>query len=135
MAGLIVTFIMVRYLFRNSFERRFGSKKIVERINVQIEKHGIWTVIFLRAIYVVPSSILNYSFGFTRIKTTTYLLGSAIGFLPVVFVNVWVGNLLANETMTSDSFNLNVILGGILIIGLAYLFKKFFPFQRVFRTS
>jgi len=133
MIGLIVTFMMVRYLFQSSFERKFGSKPLIGKINHYVDKYGVWSVIFLRAIYVVPSSILNYSFGFTKIKTSTYILGSAIGFLPVVFINVWVGNQLAIETLRSEIYNQNVISGGILIVSLVFLIKKFFPFQRIFR--
>jgi uncharacterized membrane protein YdjX (TVP38/TMEM64 family) len=124
MAGLIVTFLMVRYLFRESFEHKFGSKRIVERINRRIDQYGIWTVVFLRAIYVVPSSILNYSFGFTKIKTRDYLLGSAIGFLPVVLLNVWFGYSIGNEMVDGVGLNYWIILTGIVGFGLVYLLKN-----------
>jgi uncharacterized membrane protein YdjX (TVP38/TMEM64 family) len=124
MVGLVVTFIMVRYLFRGSFEKRFGSKKIVEKINHNLDKHGIWTVVFLRAIYVVPSSVLNYSFGFTKIKTSSYLLGSAVGFIPVVLFNVWAGNTMANHLKASNHFDYAIIIWGILLLVLVYGLKK-----------
>ncbi len=121
MAGLIVTFLMVRYLFRESFDKKFGSKQVVEKMNNQIDKYGIWIVVFFRAIYVVPSSILNYSFGFTKIKTKTYFLGSAIGFIPVVLVNVWAGSALTNQVL--HGYDYKLILYGIAAIILVYLLK------------
>jgi len=115
LAGLIVTFISIRYLFKEKFEKKFGKKEIVEKLNQQIEKRGIFIVIFLRAIYIVPSSILNYSFGFTKIKTITYLLGSAIGFIPVVFINVYAGFEI-ERSIGSENSNLNYIITTLLIL-------------------
>ncbi len=121
MAGLIVTFLMVRYLFRQSFDKKFGSKKVVKKINRQVDKYGIWIVVFLRAIYVVPSSILNYSFGFTKIKTKTYFIGSAIGFIPVVLLNVWAGNALAKNLF--NGFHYHIIIFGFVLLCLFYFSK------------
>jgi uncharacterized membrane protein YdjX (TVP38/TMEM64 family) len=124
MAGLVITFVMVRYLFRDSFEKRFGSKKIVEKINDNLDKNGIWTVVFLRAIYVVPSSVLNYSFGFTKIKTSSYLIGSAIGFIPVVLFNVWAGDTLTNHFQASNHMDYTILIYGIILLALVYGLKK-----------
>ncbi|MDF1551328.1 MAG: VTT domain-containing protein [Bacteroidales bacterium] len=120
--GLAASFLMVRYLFRTSFERRFGNKKLVEKINNQIDKRGVWLIIFLRAIYVVPSSILNYSFGFTKIKTRDYLLGSAIGFIPVVLINVAGGNALANQV--EFGFDYKVLALATLVLTLMFFVSR-----------
>jgi len=122
--GLAASFLMVRYLFRDSFERKFGNKKLVEKINLQIDKHGVWLIVFLRAIYVVPSSVLNYSFGFTKIKTFDYLLGSTIGFIPVVLLNVWIGNALMNNL--SNGFGYMFLLIGIIGFILVYYGKSLY---------
>jgi len=125
LAGLIITFISIRYLFREKFENKFGKKEIVEKLNRQIEKRGIIIVIFLRAIYVVPSSILNYSFGFTKIKTLTYLFGSAIGFIPVVFVNVYAGFEIGRNLSPEKSINFTYVFMVIAILAIiTLLFKK-----------
>lgn len=120
--GLAASFLMVRYLFRSSFEQKFGNKRLVEKINKQIDKRGIWLVIFLRAIYVVPSSVLNYSFGFTKIKTRDYLLGSSIGFIPVVLINVIGGNTLANQL--DYGFDYRILVFGIVILSLMFIASK-----------
>ena len=122
--GLTASFLIVRYLFRDIFERKFGNKKLVGRINQQIDKHGLWLIVFLRAIYVVPSSVLNYSFGFKKIKTLDYLTGSAIGFIPVVLFNVWTGNTLINNLQ--DGFNYEFIIIGIVLFALVYLGKRWY---------
>lgn len=125
LAGLIVTFISIRYLFRKKFEEKFGDKKLIEKLNKQVDKYGIFIVLFLRAIYIFPSTVLNYSFGFTKIKTTTYLLGSALGFIPVVFINVYAGNKIGQSLTTETGINYNYLIFGIVILAvIAFLFKS-----------
>ncbi len=124
LAGLIVTFISIRYLFKDKFEKKFGKKEIVEKLNKQIEKRGVFIVIFFRAIYVVPSSILNYSFGFTKIKTSTYLLGSGIGFIPVVFVNVYAGFEIGRNLSSENNINFNYVFITIAVLGILYFLVK-----------
>jgi len=124
LAGLIVTFVSIRYLFKEKFEEKFGKKEIVEKLNKQIDRKGIFIVIFLRAIYVVPSSILNYSFGFTKIKTSTYLLGSAIGFIPVVFVNVYAGFEIERNMSAENGINFTYLFIAVAILAVILLLKK-----------
>jgi uncharacterized membrane protein YdjX (TVP38/TMEM64 family) len=124
MAGLIVTFLMVRYLFRQSFERRFGNQKVITHMNNLLEKYGFWTVVFLRVVYVVPSSVLNYSFGFTKIKTIAYIWGSAVGFVPVVGFNVWLGSTMGSEMEITWRSVLLVVFIGIGVLGLIVWLKK-----------
>ncbi|MEN8118946.1 MAG: VTT domain-containing protein [Bacteroidota bacterium] len=124
LAGLIVTFISIRYLFKEKFEQKFGKKEIVERLNMQIEKRGIILVIFLRAIYVVPSSVLNYSFGFTKIKTFTYLLGSAIGFIPVVFINVYAGFEIGQKVNSETNISYLYVSIFITLLVTLYIILK-----------
>ncbi|MBN1252080.1 MAG: TVP38/TMEM64 family protein [Bacteroidales bacterium] len=124
MAGLTVTFISVRYLFRDKFNKKFGNKKLIEKLNNQIDKKGLLLIIILRAIYIVPSSILNYSFGFTKIKTSKYILGSAIGFLPVVFINVYSGYLINKSISQPINFNILVPFIFLLLVLLFSLNKR-----------
>jgi len=123
MLGLIVTFITVRYLFNEKFNTKFGDKQIIKKLNKQIEKQGVFIVIFLRAIYIFPSSILNYSFAFTKIKTLSYIIGSAIGFIPVVLINVYSGYLI--NINISKPVNIYFILFfTIFLFALILFFKK-----------
>ncbi len=124
LAGLVVTFICIRYLFKEKFEKKFGKKETVVNLNKQIEKSGIFIVIFLRAIYVVPSSILNYSFGFTKIKTTTYLIGSAIGFIPVVFINVYAGFEIDRKLGGTNYLNYDYLIIVTSIVVILILLSK-----------
>jgi len=122
MLGLIVTFISVRYLFNEKFNEKFGNKQIIKRLNNKIEKKGIFIVIFLRAVYIFPSSILNYSFAFTKIRTSKYILGSAIGFIPVVFINVYSGYLI--NINISKPINFSLLFFVLSILFFAFLFLK-----------
>ena len=67
---------------------------------------------------------MNYSFGFTKIKTTTYLLGSAIGFIPVVFINVYAGYELGINLKSDQNLNFTNIFIVIAILGVSFLLIK-----------
>jgi uncharacterized membrane protein YdjX (TVP38/TMEM64 family) len=97
-------------------------------MNKHIEKYGIWLVIFLRVIYVVPSSVLNYTFGFTKISTNSYICGSAFGFIPVVLLNVWAGKTLSSNLKSGFEINIQVLtiifLSFLVILGLKLFYNK-----------
>ncbi|MCF6240143.1 MAG: VTT domain-containing protein [Bacteroidales bacterium] len=124
-AGLIVTFISIRYLFKEKFVEKFGEKQLVEKLNKLIEQGGFLMVVFLRAIYIVPSSVLNYSFGFTKIKTLTYLIASAIGFIPVVFINVYAGYEINKNITSSGAFDYTQLIAPAIVMVFVFFLIKF----------
>lgn len=101
--GVMATFYMVRFAFSASFQKKFGSKKLIKRINKRIDKYGLWTVVFSRSIYIIPTNLINFSFPLSRIHTRAYFLGTLLGLIPECLINVGSGYLIKHEIMLLSS--------------------------------
>lgn len=95
--SVLATFFMVRKAFTGYFREKYGQKKLIKRIEKRIKKYGLWTVVFSRGIYIIPTNVINFSFPLSSITPREYLLGTAIGLLPECLINVLAGYLLKHE--------------------------------------
>lgn len=138
------TFYMVRYAFTGYFRERYGKKKLLGRINKRIEKYGPWSVIFSRAIYIIPTNIINFSFPLSTISTRAYLAGTVAGLIPECLLNVLTGYLVKHEVILlsapeTRTWEALVIAGFIVLFALVFLLltyrkkrrKKFKSFRPV----
>ena len=66
--AVMAAFYMVRFAFSDYFQEKYGKKKLIRRINKRIGKYGLWTVVFSRGIYIIPTSLINFSFPLSRIS-------------------------------------------------------------------
>jgi uncharacterized membrane protein YdjX (TVP38/TMEM64 family) len=95
--SVMAAFVMVRKAFTVYFREKYGEKKLIKRINKRIGKYGLWTVVFSRGIYIIPTNLINFSFPLSSISTRSYLLGTAIGLIPECLINVLTGYLVKHE--------------------------------------
>jgi uncharacterized membrane protein YdjX (TVP38/TMEM64 family) len=97
--AVIASFFMVRSAFTEYFKEKYGEKKLIKRINKGIGKYGPWSVVFSRAIYIIPTNLINFSFPLSSITTRSYLLGTMIGLIPECLINVLTGYLIKHEVI------------------------------------
>jgi len=97
--AVMVTFYLVRFAFTAYFEEHYGQKKLIRRINKRIEKYGLWTVVFSRGIYIIPTNVINFSFPLSNISARSYLFGTLVGLLPETVLNVLTGYLIKHEVI------------------------------------
>ena len=90
--AVLASFFMVRSTFTEYFRAKYGTKKLIKRINKGIGKYGLWTVVFSRAIYIIPTNMINFSFPLSSITTRSYLLGTMIGLIPECLINILAGS-------------------------------------------
>ena len=97
--AVMASFFMVRSAFTEYFREKYGEKKLIKRINKRIGNYGLWTVVFSRAIYIIPTNLINFSFPLSSISTRSYLLGTMIGLIPECLINVLTGYLIKHEVI------------------------------------
>lgn len=81
------------FAFARSMGRDWVAAKLPARFRVwdeRIERRGLLAVIALRILFF-GSQLIHLLLGVSRIRWSTYLLGSAVGYLPGVLVLVLVG--------------------------------------------
>ena len=97
--AVMSSFFMVRSAFTEYFREKYGEKKLIKRINKRIGKYGLWSVVFSRAIYIIPTNIINFSFPLSSITTRSYLLGTTVGLIPECLINILAGYLIKHEVI------------------------------------
>jgi len=97
--AVMASFFMVRSVFTEYFREKYGEKKLIKRINKGIGNYGLWSVVFSRAIYIIPTNLINFSFPLSSITTRSYLLGTMIGLIPECLINVLAGYLIKHEVI------------------------------------
>lgn len=113
--GATLSFLVTRYLLRDAVMQRFGNK--LEGINRELEQRGLNYLLFLRLVPVFPFFLINLAAGLTRIRLSTFVLGTFFGIIPGGFVYVNAGASLATINRLSDIASPRV-LGSFALLGL-----------------
>jgi uncharacterized membrane protein YdjX (TVP38/TMEM64 family) len=91
LAGFTVAFLLGRSLARTWIEKWASQRPEFAAIDKAINQRGLVIVVLARLAQVLPYNLLNYSFGLTSVSLRDYVLGSAMGMLPGIFMFVFLG--------------------------------------------
>ncbi|MGB0525853.1 MAG: TVP38/TMEM64 family protein [Flammeovirgaceae bacterium] len=92
--GLFSSFMAGRYLFQDHFVKKYGGTKVVRQLEKMLDKYHLWAVIFTRITMLFPYNLLNYAYSIMKIRTSTYLIGSAVGIIIPTVILTYTGELL-----------------------------------------
>ena len=87
--GATLAFLVARYLASEWVARRSG--KMAKKLSKCVEDEGWRVVAFTRLVPVFPFTLLNYSFGLTKVRLLHYILASLVFMLPGTFAFTYVG--------------------------------------------
>lgn len=124
-------FLTARYLGRERV-RALVRRKLPTQWQRKLEgfgdREGALLLVVLRLIPAVPYNLINYAFGLTEMKLTTYLFFSAIGIIPgtLAFINI------GDKALSPGSPDFWVAIGLLLLLLFitALLGKKCFPKEK-----
>ena len=105
--GATCSFLISRFLFRDSVQNKFGNH--LETINNGVKEEGAFYLFTLRLIPAVPFFAVNLLMGLTPIKTVVYALVSQLGMLPGTAVFVNAGNQLSKIDSIGDILSPSLI--------------------------
>ncbi len=112
--GATLAFLVARFLFRDTVQRRFGRH--LKAINAGIERDGALYLFFLRLVPAFPFFVINLVMGLTPMKTLTFFLVSQVGMLPGTIVYVNAGTQLAQIEAPGDILSPGLI-GAFALLG------------------
>src|SRR5213075_2545558 len=144
LAGYIVStaisFALSRFVARRWFQRKLSANRTLRTLGPAVERES-WKMILLSQLHpLFPTSLLNYFYGLTRIRFSTYMLWASIGRIPGLFLYVYVGTLgqLAVRIMRGENYPRTIeywIWGGIFVTTILLLIVLVRIAHRAIQTS
>jgi pyruvate/2-oxoglutarate dehydrogenase complex dihydrolipoamide dehydrogenase (E3) component/uncharacterized membrane protein YdjX (TVP38/TMEM64 family) len=119
--GALSSFLVSRYLLRDSLKQRFPER--LKAIDEGIKKEGAFYLFTLRLVPIFPFFIINLLMGVTAIKSWTFYWVSQIGMIAGTFIYVNAGTQLAQIDSLSNILSFNLIISFVLL-GLFPLIAK-----------
>ena len=119
--GAFIAFWIARRFGRDFVERKV-DEKMRKKFDKFSEKYGGFSLFLLRINPFTTSDLFSYLAGLTKMKIRTFLLGTGLGLIPMIFVQAYFG-----ETFVKS----HPMLYSILIwISIAYLLIFFYLIWR-----
>ena len=135
-----ISFALSRFVARRWFRRKLSANPMVKALGPAVERES-WKIILLSQLHpLFPTSLLNYFYGLTRIRFSTYMFWASIGRMPGLFFYAYIGTLgqFAVRVMRSKSYPRTVeywIWGGAFITTVLLLVVLARVANRVIRTA
>jgi len=80
--GASLAFLIARYFARDAIVKWLSGNEKFRRLDQLTEDHGAIIVALTRLVPIFPFNLLNYGFGLTRVRFSTYVLWSWLCMLP-----------------------------------------------------
>ena len=88
-----ISFALSRWIARRWFRQKLSHDTTLCALGPAVERES-WKIILLSQLHpLFPTSLLNYFYGLTRIRFSSYMLWASIGRAPGLFLYVYVGTL------------------------------------------
>jgi len=88
-----VSFALSRSIAQRWFRQKLSDNPTLRALGPAVERES-WKIILLSQLHpLFPTSLLNYLYGVTKIRFSTYMLWASIGRIPGLFLYAYVGTL------------------------------------------
>ena len=119
--GALLSFLVSRYLLRESVQARFGNR--LAPINEGVQRDGWLYLLTLRLVPLFPFWLVNLLMGLTPIGAARFYGVSQLGMLPGTAVFVNAGTQLASIQKASDILSPG-LLASFVLLGVFPLIAK-----------
>jgi uncharacterized membrane protein YdjX (TVP38/TMEM64 family) len=93
MTGAMIAFLLSRFLIRSQVRAAIEDHPNIRAAAEAVDDEGWKVLTLLRLSPAVPYSVQNYVIGITHVRFLTYVAATAVGIIPGLIVNVYVGVL------------------------------------------
>jgi uncharacterized membrane protein YdjX (TVP38/TMEM64 family) len=138
--GTAISFALSRSMARRWFQQKLSLNPTLRALGPAVERES-WKIILLSQLHpLFPTSLLNYFYGLTRIRFSSYMLWASIGRIPGLFLYVYVGTLgqLAVRIMRGENYPRTIeywIWGGVFVTTMLLLIVLGRIAYRIIQTS
>ncbi len=117
--GSTLFFLLVRYVFGDSLQEKYKGK--LAKMNYEMEQFGVFYLIAIRLVALIPLAVVNLLIGLTQVPVWTFIWTTVISILPGTFVFAFAGKQLTTITSIQDVFSIQILLAFALLALLAML--------------
>ncbi|WP_235441540.1 TVP38/TMEM64 family protein [Paenibacillus sp. IHB B 3415] len=119
--AVLVYFLFRRYLFE-WFDRKWGYKlKRYDKWQMYLDRYGIWTLVLLRTIPIVPSNIINLMSAVSPIKPAAFIWGTVLGNLSYIWL---FGTISSSLIVPREEWNGFLTWYAVFIVILIAIFVR-----------
>lgn len=116
--GATVAFLLARYLFVEKMADYLRNHPSLKVIDNELASKGWRFILLTRMVPFFPFKLSNYFFGLTQFRLRDFVIGTAIGIIPITVINVYMGSLAASmATLGSSSVSRSPMAWGIYGVG------------------
>ncbi|WP_274650892.1 TVP38/TMEM64 family protein [Paenibacillus humicola] len=92
----MVAFYFFRYIFSGWVNQRLRKKvERYEKWQAYFQRYGVWAIIFLRTLPIMPNSLVSFMSSVSPIKSIPYLVSSIFGNLS----NIWLFGIISSKIL------------------------------------
>ncbi len=122
LAGFTAAFLVGRTVARPWVESWVHRRPEFVAIDEAIHQKGLLVVLLARLSLILPYILLNYSLGLTAVRLRDYLMGSAVGMLPGIFLFVFIGTTVTDIAAIASGElefgDYDVLIGGFGLVAI-----------------
>ncbi|MCH1642540.1 VTT domain-containing protein [Paenibacillus timonensis] len=122
-AGMVV-YLMCRYFFAGWFNRKWmGKLQKYEKWQKGLDRYGVWAVIFLRTVPIMPNNLISFMSAISNLKLRSYTWSNLVGNLS----SIWLFGILS-ASIVFPGLNLRDLIlsyaAFLLILGVAFILRN-----------
>lgn len=88
--GSVAAFLLARTYARQWVKRKLDHSLRFSGFDDALARNGVYTVMFAR-LALLPNNLINYACGVSAMGLRQFVIGTSIGCLPILVVNVLIG--------------------------------------------
>jgi uncharacterized membrane protein YdjX (TVP38/TMEM64 family) len=128
MVSALVTYALGAWLGKQTLRDLLGPR--LDSVRKRVARKGVIAVALIRLVPVAPFTIVNLLAGASEITLTQYLLGTALGMLPGIFMMSVLGHQLSQIILHPSAFSVAMLAAAVLgwialSIGIQALVSKY----------
>jgi uncharacterized membrane protein YdjX (TVP38/TMEM64 family) len=123
--GATTLFLVSRYFFGFLIQHYYHQQLIF--FHEHLVRYGVFYLLWARLIPIFPFFLINILAALTPIDVGSFIVGTAIGIMPITFLYAYAGQQLMTIQSVGDIFSTNMLIVLSLLSFLALiplLFKK-----------
>lgn len=122
-AGMIV-YLMCGYFFADWFNRKWmGKLQKYEKWQKGLDRYGVWAVIFLRTVPIMPNNLISFMSAISNMKLRSYTWSNVVGNLS----SIWLFGILS-ASIVFPGVNLRELIVSyavfLIVLGIVFVVRN-----------